>query len=290
MPTGCFIVEIDSNSKASLKDIYFEEDAEKIEIDDNVILQLKMGHSDKRLSTLLRKDFSIVSFNDKFKKGKEQCEMITGVILKKSDDPTNFREGVKMASSIFIKNFDLDGTELQEKVKEIYDEYFETPSIILNPKQLETRLKDKVKSLNAAGKFDEAKKMLDIIQKVPTKLFEANKEAERAIKSKDYDKAEREFNKAVKFAKQLNEKEIAKGLSDKAKIVKQIPKFMEKRNKALSNAKNALRTDKIENAHKYFREAAELSKKLLDPEGAEEYNLKADCFSQYAAVCKKFKK
>jgi hypothetical protein len=50
--------------------------------------------------------------------------------------------------------------------------------VLLNQSELEARLKDRVKKLNQQGKFDEAKEMLDLMKKVPKKLFDANQSAQ----------------------------------------------------------------------------------------------------------------
>ena len=67
MPIGSFLIEIDSKSKSSIIDQYFEDDEQQITIDDNLILQLKIGLSDNRLYTLLKPDNSIVCFLTDFK-------------------------------------------------------------------------------------------------------------------------------------------------------------------------------------------------------------------------------
>jgi tetratricopeptide (TPR) repeat protein len=290
LPIGTFIIEIDPQSKSKLREIYFEDETETIKVDDNIILQLRMGLSEKRLFNLTRPDYPIVSYIDTFKRGKDQYSLILGVILKSSDDPNNFRESIKMVSANFIKDIDAPAEKIKEDLKNAYEEYFETPSIILNQKELEARLKDKVKQLNKEMKFEEAKKMLEIISKVPKKLYEANKSAEKAIKTQDYDKAEREFNRAIKLAEELKENDVVNGLKEKSKIVKEIPEFIEKRNKAVDKAKDSLKYDNFEDAYKYFRDASELSKKLLDSRGVEEYSLKADALAKYNEVHKRFHK
>ena len=112
-----------------------------------------------------------------------------------------------------------------------------------------------------------------------------------ALKEKNYERAEFEFKKAVKFAQQLNEeKDLANTLLSKAKLVKQIPKLLEKREKILDQAKKSLRIDRLDLAYKFFMEAGAVSKKLLDPRGAEEYKLKAEALAKYNEIHKKFHK
>ena len=72
MPIGTFIIEIDPQSKAKLKDIYFEDESETIQIDYNIILQLRMGLSEKKFFTLIRPDYPIATYIDTFKRVKDQ--------------------------------------------------------------------------------------------------------------------------------------------------------------------------------------------------------------------------
>jgi tetratricopeptide (TPR) repeat protein len=290
MPVGCFLIEIDSKSKAKIIQTYYENPDESIELDGNLILELRMGLSEKRLFTLLKSDFSIVSYLADFRREKEHMNLITGVVLSRvsGDDPNNFLESIKMVSDIMIKSL---STNDKISLENIFQEYFETPSIVLNQKELENRLKNRVKKLNQSGKFDEAKKLLDKIKKIPKKLFKANKSGEMALKEKNFERAEFEFKKAYKFAQQLKEeKDLANTLLNKAKLVKQIPKLLEKRDKILDEAKKSLRIDRLDLAYKFFMEAGEISKKLLDPRGAEEYKLKAEALQKYNEIHKKFHK
>ncbi|MBD3350353.1 MAG: hypothetical protein GF364_02600 [Candidatus Lokiarchaeota archaeon] len=288
MPVGCFIVEIDPKSKPVIKAMHYSEEEEKKKINDNIILKLRLGHSETKLYTYLSPELSIVSYLTEFKRGKNPFQMILGVILKSSDNPTNFREQVKIASDEILPMLKDNDGALSKKLDALYDEYFETPTVLLNQKELEARLKDRIKKLNKAGKFDEAKKMLDLMKKIPNKLFKSNKKAEKAIQHNDLDSAEKELKKAIKYAEELGEKEQASVLKEKAKLVKQIPKLQEKRKKELKQARDYLRKEKFNSAYKHFKSAADLSKKLMDTDAAEEYGLKADALAKFAEVHKRF--
>jgi hypothetical protein len=268
--------------------VYYENESEKVEIDNNIILKLRMGLSDKKLETLVTPNYTIVSYIMDFKKEKANHQSITGVILKPTDNPNNFRNQIKIASENLTKIINSSNVEINNQLKSVYDELFETPTVLLNQTELETRLKDRVKQLTKEGKFDQAKEMLDLIKKVPKKLFEANKNAEKAIEVNDLDTAERELKKAQKFAEDLGEYEQAKLLSERAKIVKQIPKLEEARKDEVKKAKESLRKDDFHEAYVHFKNAADLSKKLMDSRGTEEYTLKADALAKFAEINKRF--
>ncbi|MHA1338734.1 MAG: hypothetical protein ACTSRZ_16070 [Promethearchaeota archaeon] len=290
MPFGCFILEIDDNSKAKLRSSYFPTKNDSIEINDRIILKIRVQHSEKKIATITESNYSIVSIIEDFKRNKANHQLIFGLILKPNDNPTNFKEQLKIALNEIMDNPLVDDSELSEKLKNIYEEFLETPTVLLNLNEIEERMKERIKDLNKQGKFEEAKKMIDLIKKVPKKLYQANKNAQKAIEKGDLDAAERELKKAVKYAEEIGEKEQANMLSEKVKMVKQIPKLKEKRKEELKKARESLRNEDFEKAYKHFKNAAELSKKLLDPYGAEEYLLKAEALSKFSEVHKRFHK
>ena len=144
--------------------------------------------------------------------------------------------------------------------------------------------------VEAEEKFDEAKKLLEVVKKVPRKLYQSNRNAERAMKNEQYERAEREFTKAMKYAEQLQEKDLAKEFFDKAKRMSSVPGLRQQRDKMVDRARSALRNDKLEEAYKLYREAASLSKKLFDTDAAEEFELKSDALAKFHEVHKRFHK
>jgi hypothetical protein len=129
MPIGCFAIEIDPDSKPIILGTHFEDDGDKIAVDDNLILKLRMGHSDKRLYTMLTSDFTTVSYISDYKKNRKIHKLILGVILKGSDKAENFRNQVQASSEYLVEKILSDDVEYEKELIHIYDEYFETPTV-----------------------------------------------------------------------------------------------------------------------------------------------------------------
>jgi len=290
MPSGCFLIAIDPQGKSSILGSYFDNDEDSIEIDNNLVLQLQMGLMDKKLFVLTKPEHHLVSYIENFTKDHKRFKLITTAVLKPSDSPDNFREGVKLVSDIFTNKPEMSPTELNSTLSDVYYDYFEIPTIALNKRELETRLAKRVKDLNKKMKFDEAKQLLEIIKKVPRKLYQANRDAERAMKAEAFDRAEREYTHAMKYAEQLQENDLAKEFFDKAKRMSSVPVLKQQRDKIVDKARNALRNDRFEEAYNLYREAATLSDKLFDSLAAEEYKLKSDVLAKFHEVHKKFHK
>ncbi len=290
IPSGTFIIDIDEHGKTAILGTYFDNEGDAIQIDDNMILQLQMGLMDKKLFVLTKPEYHLVSYIENYKKNRKSHKLITTAVLKPSDAPENFREGVKLVSDIFTKKPEISQTELKTKLSDVYYDYFEIPTIALNKRELEARLANRVKRLNKKMKFDEAKKLLEIVKKIPRKLYQANRNAEKAMKGQSWDRAEREYTKAMKYAEQLQEKDLAKEFFDKAKRMSSIPGLKQQRDKIVDKARSALRNDKLEEAYKLYREAASVSRKLYDNNAADEYELKSDALAKFHEVHKRFHK
>jgi hypothetical protein len=290
MPSGCIIIDIDAQGKSVVLGTHFDNEEDEIEIDNNLILQLQMGLMDKKLHVLTKPEYHLVSYIENYMKNRKRHKLITTVVLKPSDSPENFREGVKLVSEIFTNNPDMSDAEFKLKLSDVYYDYFEIPTIALNKRELEARLAKRVKDLNKKMKFDEAKKLLEAVKKVPRKLYQANRNAERAMKNEQYERAEREFTKAMKYAEQLKENDLAKEFFDKAKRMSSVPGLRQQRDKMIDKARSALRNDKLEEAYKLYREVASLSKKLFDSDAAEEFELKSDALAKFHEIHKRFHK
>lgn len=288
MPTGCFIIDIDAEGKSVLLGTHFDNEEDTIQIDDNLILQLQMGLMDKKLNVLTKPEYHLVSYIENYLKTRKRHKLITTVVLKPSDSPENFREGVKLVTEIFTNKPDMSEAEFKITLSDVYYSYFEIPTIALNKRELEDRLAKRVKDLNKKMKFDEAKNLLEIVKKVPRKLYQANRNAERAIKAEAWERAEREFTKAMKYAEQLQENDLAKEFFDKAKRMSSVPALKQQRDKIVDKARNALKNDKLVESYKLYREAASLSRKLFDTDAAEEFELKSDALAKFHEVHKKF--
>ncbi|MHA1457787.1 MAG: hypothetical protein ACTSR5_17750, partial [Promethearchaeota archaeon] len=63
-----------------------------------------------------------------------------------------------------------------------------------------------------------------------------------------------------------------------------------KRNKLVQDARNSLRNEDFHSAYVGYKKASELSKKLIDFEGEEEYRLKSKALEEFFIIDEKYKK
>jgi hypothetical protein len=288
MTLGAFFLVVDQSAKIGKKIVYNAPNSPYIFLNDNELLKIRMGHSDKKFVLTILPDYQFYSYKKDIRVKRDTVQLITGVILGKEDETAIHREPLKMFMEQIYEIYEKDEKELQEILKEAYARFFDQPELILNRQEVEARLSDRIKEMTRDGKFDAANELLDKIKKVPKKLYKAHDAAEAALKKHDFDKAVKEFENAKNYAAELDEHDIVKMYYSKIAHVKRIPALLKKRESLVNKALDGLRTDRFEKAQKYFKKAADVSEELMDARAAEEYALKARALAEYVNVDRQF--
>lgn len=288
MTYGAFFLVVDQNAKIRTKIVYNAPNTPYIYLDDNELLKIRMGHSDKAFVLTILPEYQFYSYKKEVREKRVSIQLITGVIISKEEDTAIHREPLKMAMDLFMDHYGDSEDELKRILQESFIKYFDQPELILDKQEVEARLSDRIKELNKQGKFDEAARLLEKIKKIPKKLYRAHDVAENALSKKDFEKAIKEFENAKQFAQELDEEELVKMYSSKIAFVKRIPSLLKKREKLLEKAMNGLRTDQFDKAQVYFKKAAEVSEELMEAQKAEEYALKAHALAEYLKVDRQF--
>jgi hypothetical protein len=290
MPIGCFLILINPDANVERQAVFMEEDTPTIELGKNELLKIRMAHSDKSAALTVLQEIQIYSYKKEFKEKKAIYQLYGGLFFTKDENSAAYKDQIQsFTESMQDKRFS-PNEELADLIKTAYIKYFQQQQTSLDRAELEKQLSERVKMLNLKGKFDDANELLAKIKKIPAKLFEAYEAAEKAIKSQDYDKAEKDFETAMKLSAELGEKDLEKQMQQKMKMSKRIPSLIKKRDENVEKALNGLRNDKFEDAQKYFKEAADISVDLMDSRKAEEYGLKAKALAEYVLVDKKYRR
>lgn len=288
MTLGAFFLVVDQNAKIRKKIVYNAPNTPYIYLNDNELLKIRMGHSDKQFVLTILPNYQFYSYKKEVREKRITIQLITGVIIGKEEDTAIHREALKMCMEQFVDKYSEDEDVLKPLMQEAFSKYFDQPELILDKQEVEARLSNRIKELNRQGKFDEAAKLLDKIKKIPKKLYRAHDLAENALKRKDFEKAQKEYENAKNYAKELNEDELVKMYSSKIAFVKRIPALLKKREELVEKAMKGLRTDNFKKAQINFMKAAEVSEELMDARRAEEYALKARALAEYVNVDRQF--
>ncbi|TFG00172.1 MAG: hypothetical protein EU540_05630 [Promethearchaeota archaeon] len=297
MPKGLFIVLLPREADYKILGYYLKNTELDFEVSSDLFLRLNLDHSKNTFNFLKLKNYIIISYLHNFtgKINRKASGIIVGVLLNEGEEPEKFRAPMKNAAiSIESLNFlEIPKEEFEEELKAIYEKHIETLDDILNADVLKERIINLTKEMLSEGKKERriAQELLQKIEdKSHTKISEYYKAAESALKSLDYERAGKLFNKAAEVAEELKVRDLAKSLRERASLSVDIPDLSKKRDEIVREARSALRKEDFHAAYTYYKKASELSKKLMQNEKEEEYTLKSKALQDFYQAEQRFQK
>ena len=97
------------------------------------------------------------------------------------------------------------------------------------PKVITDAINEKTKKMLDDGKFEEARELIDLGEKIPERLSAEIKLADQFFKEMQYKKAKKSFEKAAELAESIQETEIFTFLNKKAEKVGTFPDLLKER-------------------------------------------------------------
>ncbi|MFX1313177.1 MAG: hypothetical protein ACFFHD_11275 [Promethearchaeota archaeon] len=299
MPTGSFAVLLPTDSDYRIMGYYFKEGKSSFEISSDLFLRLNLDHSKNEYNLLKLKDIRIFSYLHKFK-GKllrNAHGIILGILLNEDEEPDKYRSSLKKAAEAFempsLNIFKKSREEFELILKDIYLEHLEPLIDILQPESLKNSIINITKFMLSGGK-KERKIAQELLEKVERreheKVTEHYKTAETAMKTSEYEKAAKSYNKAAEIAEGLYIVDVAASLKEKAEFLQQIPELSKEREKIVQEARAALKNEDFHTAYVSYRRASEISKKLIQYDKEEEYRLKSKALEDFYKIDQKYSK
>jgi hypothetical protein len=299
MPTGSFVILLPTESDYKILGYYFKEGTSGFEITNDLFLRLNLDHSKNEFNLLKIKDLQIFSYIHKFKGklSRNASGIIIGLLLNEDDKPNKFRSSLKEAAEAFeIPSLNIlkqSKEQFETILKDVYLEHLEPLIDILQPDALKNSIISITKLMLSGGK-NERKIAQDLLEKVENgehnKISEHYNTAESAMKSLEYEKAAKFYNKAAEIAESLYIMDIAASLKEKGNFSQQIPDLSKERERIVQEARNALRNEDFHTAYTYYKKASEISKKLIQFDKEEEYRLKAKALEDFYKIDEKYRK
>ena len=299
MPSGCFIILLPTDADYKVMGYYFKEGKIDFEISNDLFLRLNLDHSKNEYNLLKIKDLQIFSYlhNFKGKISRRASGIIIGLILNENDKPEKYRSSLKEGAEAFeIPSLNIlkkSQEEFEIILKDIYLEHLEPLIDILQPKALKQSIINITKYMLSGGK-QERKIAQGLVEKIQneehTKISENYAIAENAIKSLDYEKAAKFYNKAAEIAESFYIMDIATSLKEKGNFSQQTPELSKERERIIQEARNALRNEDFHTAYTQYRRASEISKRLVQFDKEEEFRLKSKALEDFYKIDEKYSK
>ncbi len=299
MPTGCFIILLPTDTDYKIMGYYFKEGKSNFEITNDLFLRLNLDHSKNQYNLLKLKEFRIFSYFYRFK-GKltrKASGIIIGLLMNESDSPEKFRSSLKEAAEAFempsLNILKKSREEFEIILKDIYLEHLEPLIDSLQPEALKDSIINITKFMLSGGK-KERKIAQELLEKIENgehqKISEYYKTAESAIKSLEYEKAAKFYNKALEIAEDLYVMDIAVSLKEKGTFAHKVPELFKEREKVVQEARQSLRNENFHTAYISYKKASDISKKLVQFDKEEEYRVKSKALEEFYKVDQKYKK
>ncbi|MFX1585632.1 MAG: hypothetical protein ACFFDL_13855 [Promethearchaeota archaeon] len=299
MPIGSFVILLPLDADYKISGYYFKEGKSNFEVTSDLFLRLNLDHSKNEYNLLKLKDLQIFSYLYRFKGklARKASGAIIGLLLNENDKPEKFRSPLKLGAEaieiIGLNLLNMPQDDFKLILKDIYFEHFEPLIDILKPEALKESIMSIAKFM-LSGEKNERRIATELLKQVENgeheKISDYYISAENALKSLDYDKATKFYNKAAELAEQLYIIDIAESLNEKASFSGQIPDLSKQRDKAVQDARNYLRNENFHSAYISYKKASELSKKLVEFDKEEEYRLKAKALEEFYKVDEEYKK
>ncbi|MFX1434841.1 MAG: hypothetical protein ACFFB1_13790 [Promethearchaeota archaeon] len=299
MPNGSFVILLPLDADYKISGYYFKEGKSNFEVTSDLFLRLNLDHSKNEYNLLKLKDLQIFSYLYRFKGklARKASGAIIGLLLNENDKPEKFRSPLKLGAEaieiIGLNLLNMPQDDFKLILKDIYFEHFEPLIDILKPEALKESIMSIAKFM-LSGEKNERRIATELLKQVENgeheKISDYYISAENALKSLDYDKATKFYNKAAELAEQLYIIDIAESLNEKASFSGQIPDLSKQRDKAVQDARNYLRNENFHSAYISYKKASELSKKLVEFDKEEEYRLKAKALEEFYKVDEEYKK
>ncbi|MHA1294484.1 MAG: hypothetical protein ACTSQJ_17735, partial [Promethearchaeota archaeon] len=291
MPKGCFVLLLLSESEYKVLGYFFKEPKINFEVTSDLFLRLNLDHSKNEYNLLKLKDIILISYIHKFK-GKlvrKAFGLIVGLLLNKEDNPEKFRTSLKKTAEAIesINILEISKEDFEQKLKEIYNEQLESFSEFLKADILKESIINRTKELLSGSKKDR-KIAQDLLEKIEEnehiKISENYRIAENALKTFDYEKAAKFFEKAAETAKNLLEKDLAATLKEKASIAGKIPTLTKNLDEVVQKARNFLKNENFNSAYIWYKKASEIAKELMLTNKEEEYRLKSKALQDFHQI------
>jgi len=299
MPMGSFVVLLPLDADYKILGYYNKEGKSEFEITNDLFLRLNLDHSKNEFTLLKLKENRLFSYlyNFKGKLARKASGVIIGLLLNENDEPEKFRsalkEGAEAVEVLGLKVLTMNSEEFEPLLKDIYLAHLEPLVDLLKPEALKSNIIAITKLMLSGGK-QERKIAQDLLKKVEegehSKITENYNNANKALKTLDYEKASKLFKKAAEIAKELYIIDIAESLSEKANFSGDVPSMAKTRDKLVHDARNFLRGEDFHSAYISYKKASDLSKKLVDFSKEEEYRLKSKALEEFYKVDEKYKK
>ena len=227
MPIGIFLYEIDESFGPNILAEYY---LSEVKVSQEILKEFIEKHINRELldATVRMNDFKYYSSKvnaDSINKS----NLYLGFILKGTEDLVSLKSVFENTENNIIQNFSADKKQMTELLKDNITSILSLMEKLKEPKIITEAINEKTKKMLDDGKFEEARELIDLGEKIPEKLAAEIILADQLFMEKQYKKAKKSFEKAAELAESIQEKEIYNFLNTKATKIGTFPDLLKER-------------------------------------------------------------
>jgi glutaredoxin 2 len=241
MPTGIFLYTITSSSEPQIIIDYY---LTKPSVPSTILQKLYKKHTKGII------DATIQEGEIKFYSSmvEEKKNLFLGFILKKDEDIISLKTIFEEIEDKVSHNYgSIDKQKMKKYLKETLDSITNLLEKLKNPEIIREKLNKRTKKLLDENKIEEAKKLIDLGEKIPAEVSQLIEDAEAYFKEENFKKSKKRFLKAADLAELIQENQIAAFLKNKAEKVANFPKLLEEREDIRKEIRDQF--DDLQNLH-----------------------------------------
>jgi neutral trehalase len=210
---------------------------------------------------------------------------VIALLIDKNEKADQFQDSLDTMTENIWDTLSKPQLKVNIYLNEQFAELNAPPPLTLDAESIRQRVKTRAKDiLDDSDQIDQAQQLLSFSKTVPEQLVQAANDGAQFRGDKKYDKSVKAYEDAKRFARMLQEVDLAEEFDRQSKRSAEIPILERNRDKAVTDAREALRREEYVTASNKFREASGLSEKLGDVVGKEINGKKADILGQYAEI------
>jgi len=236
-PNAIFLYEIDKSFGPNIIAEYYLSD---VKLSPEILKSFIEKHVKKELvdATIKKDDYKYYSSKiDASSLNKDNLYL--GFIITDKEDLISLKSMFEKSEEKIIQNFSDNRKNMTNLLKTIVSSILSLLEKLKEPKLIIETINEKTKKMLDNGNLKEARELIELGEKIPAKLAQEIKLADKCFSEGDYKKAKKGFEKSAELAALIQEDEIVSYLRNKAEKVGTFPELFKERETYLKEVKKS---------------------------------------------------
>ena len=234
MPIGIYLYDIDKSFGPNIIADYY---LTKEKVSTDILKEFIEKHVKKEFADATAKRDNFKYYSSEIKAENIQKNLYLGFILKEDEDLVSLKSIFKGIEEKIVQNYTNEKNKMITVLKEALNSILSLMEKLKEPKLIIETINEKTKKMLDEGKFQEARELIDLGEKIPEKLSSEIKLAEQFFNDKFYKRAKSRYLKAAQLAELIQETEIVSFLRNKAEKIGRFPELLKEREDLLKEIK-----------------------------------------------------